>query len=131
MLHDTSTSTGKICQFFKIFYFNFSISTRRYDISPIDNELLERKQRISITYRKVRHEPCKCDFPEFCDWDRNGLLAFPKAEKDATLLESKYVSEVIKNLLKFLYRSIFRSTRILLIILTAHDSPCGRRLQIS
>ncbi|KAI6176137.1 Alkylated DNA repair protein alkB-like protein 8 [Aphelenchoides bicaudatus] len=77
--------------------YKHGIFTRRYDINPMTNELIERQQRISITYRKVRQKPCECQFPEYCDWDR-GTLAFPKSEKAAALLESKYVSEVYENI---------------------------------
>ncbi|KAI6207157.1 Alkylated DNA repair protein alkB-like protein 8 [Aphelenchoides besseyi] len=78
--------------------FRHGIYTRRYDISPIDNTLIERQKRISITFRRVRHQKCQCEFPAFCDWDREGTLAIPSAEQQAAKLESKYVSQVYEEI---------------------------------
>ncbi|KAI6212197.1 Alkylated DNA repair protein alkB-like protein 8 [Aphelenchoides besseyi] len=78
--------------------FKHGIYTRRYDISPIDNTLIERQKRISITFRRVRHQKCQCEFPAFCDWDREGALAIPSLEQQAARLESKYVSQVYEEI---------------------------------
>lgn len=56
--------------------------------------LLERRKRISITYRTVRRRPCECRFPEFCDWAREGLMARPEEDASAERLERKYVNQV-------------------------------------
>ena len=38
---------------------------RKQDL--IDGRLVNRKRRISLTFRKVRGYPCKCEFKEYCD----------------------------------------------------------------
>lgn len=78
--------------------YKHGIFTRRYDLSPFDNKLIERTQRVSITFRKTRTKPCECPFPEFCDWDRNGTMAFPKADQEAERLENKYVTKVYEDI---------------------------------
>ncbi|CAD5221705.1 unnamed protein product [Bursaphelenchus okinawaensis] len=78
--------------------YKHGILNRRYDVSPVDNKLLERQKRVSITFRTVRRRPCECDFPEFCDWDRNGEMAKPQADGDAKKLETKYVNEVYESI---------------------------------
>ncbi|CAD5228757.1 unnamed protein product [Bursaphelenchus xylophilus] len=78
--------------------YKHGILNRRYDVSPVDNTLLERQKRISITFRTVRKVPCECPFPEYCDWDRNGEMARPQGDDEAARLESKYVNEVYENI---------------------------------
>eukprot|EP01080_Neovahlkampfia_damariscottae_P008247 gene8247-71_t len=38
---------------------------RKQDV--INGKLVNRKRRISLTFRKVRGHPCTCEFPEYCD----------------------------------------------------------------
>mmetsp|Transcript_8271 Transcript_8271/g.8143 ORF Transcript_8271/g.8143 Transcript_8271/m.8143 type:complete len:86 (+) Transcript_8271:758-1015(+) len=45
-----------------------SIQQRRHDI--VNGNMVHRKRRISLTFRKIRRGPCRCKFPEFCDRDR-------------------------------------------------------------
>ncbi|CAG9331566.1 unnamed protein product [Blepharisma stoltei] len=45
-----------------------SIQQRRHDI--VNGNLVHRKRRISLTFRKIRIGPCRCKYPEFCDRDR-------------------------------------------------------------
>ncbi len=42
-----------------------SIATRKVD--KVDDKLIFRRRRISLTFRKIRKEPCKCPYPFFCD----------------------------------------------------------------
>ena len=42
-----------------------SIAQRKLD--RVEGKLFFRRRRISLTFRKVRYEPCKCNFPIFCD----------------------------------------------------------------
>ena len=42
-----------------------TIAQRKLD--RVDGNLFFRKRRISLTFRKVRQEPCTCNFPIYCD----------------------------------------------------------------
>uniref|UniRef100_A0A0K0E7Y1 Fe2OG dioxygenase domain-containing protein n=1 Tax=Strongyloides stercoralis TaxID=6248 RepID=A0A0K0E7Y1_STRER len=53
------------------YIFKHGILTRKYDTNPKTNELMKRKKRISITFRKIKKSKCQCKFIEFCDWERN------------------------------------------------------------
>ncbi|CEF63667.1 Alkylated DNA repair protein alkB homolog 8 [Strongyloides ratti] len=53
------------------YIFKHGILTRKFDINPNTNEMMRRKKRISITFRKIKNNRCQCKFIEFCDWDRN------------------------------------------------------------
>ncbi|GMT20910.1 hypothetical protein PFISCL1PPCAC_12207, partial [Pristionchus fissidentatus] len=74
------------------------IVNRQYDVCPRTNRLLRRQQRVSITFRKIRHEPCRCDYKEFCDWDRNGEMAVPSVSSAARALECNYVADVYEKI---------------------------------
>lgn len=43
-----------------------SIAERRLD-KICNNEVYFRRRRISLTYRRIRKDPCKCLWPFFCD----------------------------------------------------------------
>lgn len=47
---------------------------------------------------QIRRKPCECDFPEFCDWDREGQMAVPKTEVQALSLEENYVANVYESI---------------------------------
>ncbi|GMR43720.1 hypothetical protein PMAYCL1PPCAC_13915, partial [Pristionchus mayeri] len=74
------------------------IVNRQYDVCPRTNRLLQRQQRVSITFRKIRNEPCRCDYKEFCDWDRNGEMAVPSVSSAARALECNYVADVYEKI---------------------------------
>lgn len=42
-----------------------SISQRKYDI--LEGNVKYRARRVSLTFRKIRHQPCQCEFPGHCD----------------------------------------------------------------
>uniref|UniRef100_A0A1I7XAM9 2OG-FeII_Oxy_2 domain-containing protein n=1 Tax=Heterorhabditis bacteriophora TaxID=37862 RepID=A0A1I7XAM9_HETBA len=52
------------------------IVNRKHDIDPITHRVIPRDSRISLTLRKIRTEPCQCNYKEFCDWDRQGIICF-------------------------------------------------------
>ncbi|VDL69706.1 unnamed protein product [Nippostrongylus brasiliensis] len=74
------------------------IVNRKYDINPLTNRLMRRELRVSLTLRKIRHEPCQCPFKEFCDWDRGGEMAVPSDESAAQRIEKLYVNGVYDNI---------------------------------
>ncbi|GMS90723.1 hypothetical protein PENTCL1PPCAC_12898, partial [Pristionchus entomophagus] len=74
------------------------IVNRQYDVCPRTNRLLQRQQRVSITFRKIRREPCRCEYKEFCDWDRNGEMAVPSLSSAARALEGNYVADVYEKI---------------------------------
>lgn len=74
------------------------IVNRQYDVCPRTNRLLPRQQRVSITFRKIRRQPCRCDYKEYCDWDRNGEMAVPSAPVAARALEGSYVADVYERI---------------------------------
>lgn len=60
--------------------FYHSIATRKLD--RVDGRLFFRRRRVSLTYRKVRHVPCKCKWPQFCDSQNvNPLPVFEQHKK--------------------------------------------------
>lgn len=63
-------------------------------MNPLTSRIINRKKRISITFRQTRKKPCDCKFIEFCDWDRSGKMAIPKTNLDGQNLEDEYVSKV-------------------------------------
>ncbi|EGR33324.1 hypothetical protein IMG5_056220 [Ichthyophthirius multifiliis] len=42
-----------------------SISNRKLD--KVNNEIIFRKRRITLTFRSLKNNPCKCEFPFICD----------------------------------------------------------------
>eukprot|EP01015_Nassula_variabilis_P025619 TRINITY_DN501_c0_g1_i11.p1 TRINITY_DN501_c0_g1~~TRINITY_DN501_c0_g1_i11.p1 ORF type:complete len:338 (-),score=61.48 TRINITY_DN501_c0_g1_i11:11-1024(-) len=42
-----------------------SISQRKLD--KVDGQLAFRRRRISLTFRRIKKDPCKCPFPFYCD----------------------------------------------------------------
>ncbi|KHJ97328.1 methyltransferase domain protein [Oesophagostomum dentatum] len=74
------------------------IVNRKHDINPLTHRVVPRRLRISVTFRKTRHEPCQCPYKEFCDWDREGEMAVPSDDKSALRLENQYVSEVYESI---------------------------------
>ena len=42
-----------------------SIATRKLD--SVDGLLKFRHRRVSLTFRKVKQDPCNCRFPKLCD----------------------------------------------------------------
>ncbi|EYC04905.1 hypothetical protein Y032_0085g1855 [Ancylostoma ceylanicum] len=74
------------------------IVNRKHDINPLTHRVMPRRLRVSITLRKIRHEPCQCQYKEFCDWDREGEMAVPSDDKSALRIENQYVSGVYENI---------------------------------
>ncbi|KIH66033.1 methyltransferase domain protein [Ancylostoma duodenale] len=74
------------------------IVNRKHDINPLTHRVMPRRLRVSITLRKIRHEPCQCQYKEFCDWDREGEMAVPSDDKSALRIESQYVSGVYESI---------------------------------
>ncbi|XP_059186442.1 alkylated DNA repair protein alkB homolog 8 [Centropristis striata] len=63
--------------------------------------LSKRGTRTSFTFRKIRHEPCRCAFPSACDSQGAPPApsppsppSLPSCHADATLLEEEYVHRV-------------------------------------
>ncbi|KAM8903176.1 tRNA (carboxymethyluridine(34)-5-O)-methyltransferase alkbh8 isoform 2-T2 [Spinachia spinachia] len=63
--------------------------------------LSKRDTRTSLTFRKIRHEPCGCAFPSACDSQVSPLApsppsppSLPCCHADAALLEEEYVHRV-------------------------------------
>ncbi|KAK0422550.1 hypothetical protein QR680_007635 [Steinernema hermaphroditum] len=78
--------------------FTHGIATRRYDVNPQTGDVFDRQRRISITFRRIRKEPCQCPYIEYCDWDRNGQTALPKTDKQAKQIEDRYVAEIYESI---------------------------------
>uniref|UniRef100_A0AAQ4SA32 CWF19 like cell cycle control factor 2 n=1 Tax=Gasterosteus aculeatus aculeatus TaxID=481459 RepID=A0AAQ4SA32_GASAC len=72
------------------------------DLSACSNlTLSKRDTRTSLTFRKIRHEPCGCAFPSACDSQVAPLAppppsppSLPCCHADAALLEEEYVHRV-------------------------------------
>ena len=41
------------------------ISCRKID--RVDNEIVSRSRRVSLTFRKIKHTPCTCPYYFYCD----------------------------------------------------------------
>ncbi|EFP09543.1 hypothetical protein CRE_25438 [Caenorhabditis remanei] len=80
------------------FRWKHGIVNRKYDVDPRTNRVVPRKTRVSLTLRKIRHNPCECKWKEFCDWDRKGEMSVPSSEDLALKLENSYVSDVYENI---------------------------------
>ncbi|KAL6116236.1 alkbh8 [Pungitius sinensis] len=69
------------------------------DLSAYSNlTLSKRDTRTSLTFRKIRHEPCGCAFPSACDSQvappAPSPPSLPCCHADAALLEEEYVHRV-------------------------------------
>jgi alkylated DNA repair protein alkB family protein 8 len=67
----------------------------------------ERDTRISLTFRKIRRDPCKCCYPRQCDSQKykevslvpeSKSYALPTTQQDAESLESTHVHEVYEKI---------------------------------
>ena len=57
-----------------------SIASRKLD--RVDGSLFFRRRRVSLTFRKVKFDPCTCKWPIFCDsQSKNPLPAFEEFKK--------------------------------------------------
>ncbi|KXJ22380.1 Alkylated DNA repair protein alkB-like 8 [Exaiptasia diaphana] len=102
------------------------ITPRRYDIinenqrkhgkqrrpsDGEDNDLVsagvtqyERETRISLTFRKIKQTPCKCNFPKQCDSQNynsspdSNSYTLPATQHDAQRLEATHVHEVYEKI---------------------------------
>ncbi|KAK5968657.1 Alkylated DNA repair protein alkB 8 [Trichostrongylus colubriformis] len=77
---------------------NCRIVNRKHDINPVSHRVTRRQLRVSITLRRIRHEPCQCNFKEFCDWDRGGEMAVPSDNTSAERIERLYVNGVYESI---------------------------------
>ncbi|XP_052003424.1 alkylated DNA repair protein alkB homolog 8-like isoform X1 [Xyrauchen texanus] len=97
------------------------ITPRKFDVVPVSEAggsgvmtsdlsnltLSRRETRTSLTFRKIRHTPCNCDFPSVCDSQRPpSPPTVPFAKGDACRLEAQYVHQVYEEI-----SSHFSSTR--------------------
>ena len=89
-----------------------SISTRKID--RVQGKLKFRSRRVSLTFRKIKHTPCKCNFPKLCDSQSMSTVSCTQnqlagegdeamVEKDsdaqnATDMEKKHVYEVYEKI---------------------------------
>ena len=46
--------------------YSHGIPGRKTDCTP-EGIVIKRKRRVSLTFRKVRHTPCKCKWNNLCD----------------------------------------------------------------
>lgn len=93
---------------------NSSITTERFAATHAFT-LLPRHVRLSLTFRKIRHSPCHCKYPENCDSqnygqqlvkDKSGLItsdysrhnSLPQSEEDAMNLEKEHVHNVYESI---------------------------------
>ncbi|XP_070605830.1 tRNA (carboxymethyluridine(34)-5-O)-methyltransferase ALKBH8 isoform X2 [Erythrolamprus reginae] len=61
--------------------------------------LSKRGKRISFTFRKIKRSPCCCSFPSVCDSrHKEWAPSFHNSDKDASVLEQKYVHEVYEDI---------------------------------
>ncbi|XP_058041790.1 alkylated DNA repair protein alkB homolog 8 isoform X3 [Ahaetulla prasina] len=61
--------------------------------------LNKRGKRISFTFRKIKRSPCCCSFPSVCDSrHKESAPSFHSSNKDASVLEQKYVHEVYEDI---------------------------------
>eukprot|EP01124_Arcella_intermedia_P004748 TRINITY_DN1271_c0_g2_i2.p1 TRINITY_DN1271_c0_g2~~TRINITY_DN1271_c0_g2_i2.p1 ORF type:complete len:577 (-),score=146.76 TRINITY_DN1271_c0_g2_i2:43-1677(-) len=71
------------------FLWSHGIPARKTDL--IDGALVERKKRVSLTFRKVRASPCNCPYHAQCD----SWLSTPVGTKEHnTKIEDKFVKEI-------------------------------------
>ena len=69
-----------------------AIATRKVD--RVENDLLFRRRRISLTYRKSRNVPfCECKYPKYCDYAKKQAKSV-ELEGLGADFEKKYVKEV-------------------------------------
>lgn len=86
-----------------------AIPPRMFDV--IDGERVDRKRRVSITFRKIQATPCTCDFPVQCDSrEINGSAEPQLPTQDEKLfpthVEQQYVHEFYETVARH-----FSSTR--------------------
>ncbi|VDM56986.1 unnamed protein product, partial [Angiostrongylus costaricensis] len=108
------------------------IINRRYDINPITHRVMPREFRVSITLRRIRREPCECQFKEYCDWDRGGEMGVPFDEISARRVESLYVNGVYECIASHFDETRFSSWRAVNRFMSAvppysvvYDVGCG------
>lgn len=66
-----------------------SIAQRRHDI--YEGEMIHRKRRVSLTFRKIRKIPCECNYEEYCD--RKNIEENKDLEK-SEYIEKEFVYDV-------------------------------------
>lgn len=87
-----------------------AIPPRLFDV--IDGERVDRKRRVSITFRKIQSTPCTCEFPVQCDANERSCDASRRAVGSdseslfPTHVEQQYVHEFYETV-----ASHFSSTR--------------------
>ena len=75
--------------------FYHSIASRKLD--RVDGKLHFRRRRISLTYRRVKFDPCTCKWPLFCDSQcSKPLPAFEEYKKKDKLEEDNQDAEEIE-----------------------------------
>ncbi|XP_075905974.1 tRNA (carboxymethyluridine(34)-5-O)-methyltransferase alkbh8 isoform X2 [Nelusetta ayraudi] len=89
------------------YLWSHGITPRKFDTVPSDDPqssasatpltLTKRGTRTSFTFRRIRHEPCRCAFPSACDSQKaSGPCppSLPSCHSDAAHLEEEYVHRV-------------------------------------
>ncbi|XP_072040234.1 tRNA (carboxymethyluridine(34)-5-O)-methyltransferase ALKBH8-like [Amphiura filiformis] len=94
------------------YLWSHGITPRKGDIVPsatTDTKggltLMPRSVRTSLTFRAIRREPCKCDYPSRCDSQQNQTIvkaiqehnpsaSLPTSEQEAAVLEQTHVHQV-------------------------------------
>lgn len=76
------------------------ITPRTFDLINKNNkcDLLQRRMRISYTFRKIRLEPCKCQYKSKCDVNEEHLENFALENNVAVNLEENLVHKVYENI---------------------------------
>ena len=72
----------------------YSVAGRRTD--KVDGKTLFRKRRINLTFRKIKQDPCKCQYPYFCESQNSNQSEINKLLKEVENRE-KAISKKKKN----------------------------------
>ncbi|KAF1331698.1 Alkylated dna repair protein alkb 8, partial [Globisporangium splendens] len=89
-----------------------AIPPRMFDV--IDGEKVDRKRRVSITFRKIQETDCTCDFPVQCDSERDRNGAAPPSQSAGDNGEKLFPTHVEQQYVHEFYETVashFSSTR--------------------
>ncbi|XP_031564983.1 alkylated DNA repair protein alkB homolog 8-like [Actinia tenebrosa] len=86
---------------------NLESSTEDKDDTASGLTQYERETRVSLTFRKIRHDPCNCKYHRQCDSQKDKkqfsasesmYYSLPNTQQDAESLEKSHVHEVYENI---------------------------------